>query len=1239
MCHATLSSDSGDKHFSLQAQGLVDSGSNVNCVNKNLIPDYYEILPCDNSVKLFNGQTSHVTGYTHLKIDFGLLTLRIRALVVENLSFDFLIGSCEIKDLKLVRNDQNYEIFLNGSKLKTENNFFTGSSLNNITIEPQTMKAIPIKINGTIPRGTVLEAKLRNKGSTDLKNLECSETICDSERPYILGHNNNNFPIFISKNIPLFELTIDSKSNVVNQLVEVTSDQEKIDHSKFLKDRCEKFGDFVSPKVHFGNLKQSELEILRTLVDKHHATFAKHKYDVGMVKNYRYKMKTKPNHKVWAENQRRLNPVVLDKVKEQFELEIKHGLLEKRASIYAHPLVIVKKPSGDLRVCADLRKANFEIESDQWPIPDIHQLFLNMAPHMNKGKQIYMASFDILMAYRALRVHDDDIEKLAFCFGPDQFCNTRMVFGAKDAPSTFSLLMRIVLNGIDYTTNYLDDLIVIAPDFETFCDTLDKLFVRLLDYGIILKAEKSHIGLEQMNFLGHRIHKSGISIQKSKVDAIRNLQIPKNKDQLRSVLGSFNYHHWQVPDLQIILHPLFDLLKDKHTRFSWTEDKTKAFNKAKNAIASATETRFRNSDFSLVLSVDSSDIGVGAGLGQLNRENQIEYLGYYSKAFSDVEKRYPIRQKELCGIAYAISNFSHLLLFEPFLVLNDHQSLQRLTSTPTDKLSVREFNILYRLSQYNFKIAHISGKNPANLTADMLSRSEQFKGVDLTEKCPFEHNEDFRDIPWHVNLVTENECQNSILEIDEQFIKSIHNIFNTKTLQKAQEEDPLIQNWLTNKKAYKKYGFAFKSSRGKNARLIIPTDLAPEFISIIHIKKGHLNGKLLMQFLAKNFHISNLTKLVEKTVRECVQCIKCKPQKRLQSEIHRIVKTTDRPFSKVFIDLIDLGFSSEEFRYGLSYFDSLTHFVDMVPLKDKRSESVSNGLKSLFGRHGVPESIVCDNGKEFSGVTTELVKNELGIVLTKISPFNAQSNRVERFHREFKKFCRLFDVQVENWHHSLWLVLYFYNIAPQKNLGDISPWMAYKLYPPRDLVYESAAKTNGLPRTIAEIPAQKIWDAIRLKSDPESELKRLESDCVIKKGDVVTIYTPLGKNKSKKLTPEFQGEYQVVKRISKAPVFIVENVLTGEYKKRHIRFIRLLKKGKQNVPTTSPLENIFQRSSAETGSPPSPGPVPKPRTKTSLKTNNSSQPPPVVSQNKTQNPGPVITKRGRKITRPARFRE
>ena len=1085
--------------------------------------------------------------------------MNIKALVVENLSFGFIIGTVNIKSLQLLKVNNQFEVVLNGSKLETISNSVSGSSINNVTIYPKTSQLICLKSSETIPADATVVASLKNCPPRDVRNLTYSFSITNGKNPNILVHNDSPFPIFVPKNIPIFTLNTEPESEVINQLVEVSHEQDLKDHKNFLVERNFKFGEFVDPKVNFGDLTSSEFKTLSALIKKHHLSFSKDKYDVGLVRNYRYKMETKPNHKVWAENQRRLAPSVLERVQAQFELEVKHGLLVKKASKYSHPLVVVKKPSGDLRVCADLRKANFEIETDKWPIPDIHQMFLNLGPHMNRGKKVYMASMDILMAYRSLRVHEEDIEKLGFCFGSDQYCHTRMAFGAKDAPSTFSLLMRVILNGLDYVVNYLDDLIVICPDFQIFCDTLEKLFERLLDYGVILKDTKCHFGLSEMKFLGHTITQTGICIQDSKVDAIRKLNIPKNKDQLRSVLGSFNYHFWQVPDLMVILQPLFGLLKTQNIKFSWTTDHTRAFNQAKDAIASAAECRFRNQNFQLVLSVDSSDIGVGAGLGQLNDDNQIEYLAYFSKGFTDVEKRYPIRQKELCGISHAVQNFAHILLFEPFLILNDHQSLQRLTSTPTDKLSNREHNLLYRLSHFNFKIVHISGKSPTNLTADMLSRMESFKGLDLTEPDPLDHGDDFRDFPCPVNSISEAECQEAAFDVDDDFFKKISQIMDTERLKKSQKNDPLIKKLKLKKQLRVKNGLYFKKFRSK-LRLIIPSELSRELILVIHEKKGHISIRQTISVLSERFHITNLSALAREVVLGCSQCVKCKPKKALKAKLQKIVKTTEIPFKKSFCDLVDLGSSANEFRYGLSYFCSLTHFVDMIPIRNKKAETVTKALKTLFYRHGCPEQLVSDNGKEFSGMTSEVVQKEFGIYFTHISPFNAQSNRVERFHREFKKLCRLFNVQIENWEDDIAKVLFFYNISPQKGLNGMSPWLLCKAYEPRHLIFESAPAKKGVPRTLVQTPIKEVWEAMRIHSSPEAVFGNESEKVKIRKNDIVTPWKPPKPGCSKKLTPEFRGEYKVIRRARSVPVFELECLKTGQRIKRHIKLLRLLKR-------------------------------------------------------------------------------
>jgi hypothetical protein len=69
-------------------------------------------------------------------------------------------------------------------------------------------------------------------------------------------------------------------------------------------------------------------------------------------------------------------------------------------------------------------------------------------------------------------IRDQDVNKFSFTFYNNRFShqvsNTRMVFGAEDAPSTFSVLMRTLWFGIPGCFNYLDDIQLVAVGFNNF---------------------------------------------------------------------------------------------------------------------------------------------------------------------------------------------------------------------------------------------------------------------------------------------------------------------------------------------------------------------------------------------------------------------------------------------------------------------------------------------------------------------------------------------------------------------------------------------------------------------------------------------------------------------------------------------------------------------------------------------------------------------------------------------------
>lgn len=62
-------------------------------------------------------------------------------------------------------------------------------------------------------------------------------------------------------------------------------------------------------------------------------------------------------------------------------------------------------------------------------------------------------------------------------------------------------------------------------------------------------------------FLGHIISSKGLSPNPEKVSTIQAAKIPENVGELKAYLGLLNYYNKFLPNLSMILQPLYGLLK------------------------------------------------------------------------------------------------------------------------------------------------------------------------------------------------------------------------------------------------------------------------------------------------------------------------------------------------------------------------------------------------------------------------------------------------------------------------------------------------------------------------------------------------------------------------------------------------------------------------------------------------------------------------------------------------------
>ncbi|GKD32166.1 hypothetical protein Tco_1242944, partial [Tanacetum coccineum] len=73
---------------------------------------------------------------------------------------------------------------------------------------------------------------------------------------------------------------------------------------------------------------------------------------------------------------------------------------------------------------------------------------------------------------------------------------------------------------------FMDDFSVFEDSFSSCLSYLDKMLKRCEDTNLVLNWEKCHFMVKEDIVLGHKISKSGIEVDKAKVDVIAKLHHP-----------------------------------------------------------------------------------------------------------------------------------------------------------------------------------------------------------------------------------------------------------------------------------------------------------------------------------------------------------------------------------------------------------------------------------------------------------------------------------------------------------------------------------------------------------------------------------------------------------------------------------------------------------------------------------------------------------------------------------------
>nr|GFA72750.1 reverse transcriptase domain-containing protein [Tanacetum cinerariifolium] len=284
---------------------------------------------------------------------------------------------------------------------------------------------------------------------------------------------------------------------------------------------------------------------------------------------------------------------------------------------------------------------------------------------------------------------------------------------------------------------FMDDFSVFEDSFSSCLSNLNKMLKRCEDTNLVLNWEKCHFMCKEGIVLGHKILKSGIKVDRAKVDVIAKLPHPTTVKGVRSFLGHAGFYRRFIQDFSKIARPMTHLL-EKKTPFVFSKECVDAFDTLKKKLTEAPILVVPDWNLPFELMCDASDFVIGAVLGQCKTKH-FQPIHYASKTMTEAQIHYTMIEKEMLAVIYAFEKFRPYLVLSKSIVYTDHSALKYLLNKQDAKSRLLWWVLLLQ----EFDITIRDKKGYENLAADHLSRLENphkdmLENKDINENFPLE---------------------------------------------------------------------------------------------------------------------------------------------------------------------------------------------------------------------------------------------------------------------------------------------------------------------------------------------------------------------------------------------------------------------------------------------------------------------------------------------------------------------
>ena len=657
------------------------------------------------------------------------------------------------------------------------------------------------------------------------------------------------------------------------------------------------------------------------------------------------------DHKPYAISVARRVPIpLMDKVKQELQRLESADIIEavEEPTDWCAGIVPVLKKSGEsVRITTDFKQLNKAVKRERYILPTIEDIL-----HKLKGARVF-SKLDATSGFFQLPLDEESRKLTTFITPFGRFFYKRLPQGISSAPEIFQRTVEGILKDQPHTVCFFDDILVFSDDEVSHKQHLEGAQKKLREANLKLNLEKCEFNKREIEFLGYIISGDGVRIDPTKTKAITEMPPPSDIHELRRFMGMVNFLGRHLPNLSAVMRPLSQLL-EKDSAWYWGPAQEDAMQKIKEMISTAPTLAFYDPSKETIVSSDASSFGIGAVLLQKQEDDSLRPVAFCSRTLTATERKYAQIEKECLAAVWSCERFDRYLVgLASFTLETDHKPLVPLINTrELSDTPLRCQRMLMRLARFNVFATYTQGKNM--FVADTLSR------------CPLENVGEKRElelqaeVTQHVNMVTAS------WPASDAYLERVRN---------ETEKDPCLKivleytetGWPEHREDVKlgaRNLFATRNELStvkgiitRGDRIVIPFSMQAEVLEKIH--EGHMGIAKCRQRAQQTVWWPQISQDIKDRVGRCQFCIEKLPSQKREPLISS--ELPDRPFQRIATDICEF-----KNAHYLVTFDYFSRYIEISHLPNMTSKCVIGKLKNIFAHHGVPESVISDNGTQFT---------------------------------------------------------------------------------------------------------------------------------------------------------------------------------------------------------------------------------------------------------------------------------